>query len=92
MSDWNVCGVLLIFNAPAPAPAPALLYRQLGISEDATYEEVNAAYDSLVLKYKGDVKAKTRLSVTRDKVFELRLKQRVDGSLKISAEGECECE
>jgi len=64
----------------------ALLYRQLGVSEQASYEEINAAYDTLVAKYATDIKRKMRLGVTKDKIMSIRLQQRVAGSLQVDGE------
>lgn len=57
-------------------------YRLLGVSEDATYDEVNAAYDSLAAKYEGDPKMTIKLQVAKDKIFDDKLRQRMSGALK----------
>ena len=64
----------------------AVLYRQIGVSEGSSYEEINEAHDALVKKYEGDIKMKMRVGVAKDKIMAIRLKQRVQGTLKIDAE------
>jgi len=58
------------------------LYRMMGLAEDATYDEINAAYDSLSEKYAGETKRLIKLQVAKDKILEDRLRQRMSGSLK----------
>lgn len=62
----------------------ASLYRTLGVSEDASYEEITSAAHLLEEKYATDIKKKIKITITREKIMELRLKQRVSG--KISRE------
>lgn len=64
----------------------AKLYRTLGVTEDATYEEITQATDELIIKYASDIKQKTRVQVTKDKIMDLRLRQRVSGNLGVSGE------
>ncbi|GMH66872.1 hypothetical protein TrRE_jg7823 [Triparma retinervis] len=64
----------------------AKLYRTLGVTEDASYEEITQATDELIVKYASDIKQKTRVQVTKDKIMELRLRQRVSGNLGILGE------
>jgi len=61
----------------------ATLYRELGVPEDATYDEINAAYARLASVHENDKKRSIRLAITKDKIVELRLKQRVGGSLQV---------
>jgi len=58
------------------------LYRMMGLAEDATYDEINAAYDALAAKYAGETKRLIKLQVAKDKILEDRLRQRMSGSLK----------
>ena len=46
------------------------------MSEDASFEEISAATKALEKEYAGDVKKKIRIGVTKDKIMDLRLKQR----------------
>ena len=57
-------------------------YRSLGVSEDATYEEVEEAVKRLEIKYKSEPKKKMMLEVYRDRIFEDRLRKRVSGEYK----------
>ena len=57
-------------------------YRMLGLPEDATYDEINTAYDELAAKYEGDTKMTIKLQVAKDKILDDRLRQRMRGSLK----------
>lgn len=63
----------------------AKLYRTLGVAEDATYEEIAEAANALTAKYATDTKRKLRIAVTKDAIMDLRLKQRVSGSLKVDS-------
>lgn len=56
-------------------------YRALGVSEDATYEDVDAAVKRLSIKYADDRKKLMMLDVYKDKIFEDKLQQRMSGSL-----------
>jgi len=58
------------------------LYRMMGLAEDATYDEINEAYDALAAKYAGETKRLIKLQVAKDKILEDRLRQRMSGSLK----------
>ena len=53
-----------------------------GVAEDADYDEINAVYEELEAKYKGDVKRIIKLKVARDKILEDRLRQRMQGTLQ----------
>lgn len=59
----------------------ALLYRELGIADDASYEEIVAATDVLIAKADGDIKKKVKVEITKDKILQLRLQQRVAGQM-----------
>jgi hypothetical protein len=56
-------------------------YRALGVAENATYDEVEAAVQRLSIKYADDKKKLMMLDVHRDRIFEDRLRQRMSGSL-----------
>lgn len=56
-------------------------YRALGVSEDATYEDVDEAVKSLSIKYADDRKKLMMLDVYKDKIFEDKLQQRMSGTL-----------
>jgi len=57
----------------------ATLYRELGIAEDATYEEIVEATDALIAKAGGDLKKKVLIEVTKDKIFQIQLDERKAG-------------
>lgn len=56
-------------------------YRALGVSEDATYEEVDEAVKRLSIKYADDRKKLMMLDVYKDKIFEDKLQKRMSGAL-----------
>ena len=61
-SSWERSPVMISlpgFGSSKPKPEEASeevqgLFRMLGIAEDAEYDEVNAAYEALCTKYKGE--------------------------------------
>jgi hypothetical protein len=57
-------------------------YRALGVSETATFEEIQAAFEKLKIKYADDVKQLTKLEVLRDKIFDDKLRRRLQGKLQ----------
>jgi len=67
-----------------PSEEVQALFRLLGLSEDADYDEVNAAYDTLATKYAGETKRLIKLQVAKDKILDYRLRQRMSGSLKVT--------
>lgn len=56
-------------------------YRALGVSEDATYDDVDQAVKRLSIKYADDRKKLMMLDVYKDQIFEDKLQQRMSGSL-----------
>lgn len=56
-------------------------YRALGVSEDATYEDVEAAVQRLSIKYADDRKKLMMLDVYKDKIVEDKLQRRMAGTL-----------
>ena len=64
----------------------AKLHRQLGIAEDATYEEIVAATDSLLAKAGDDLKQKVKIEVAKDKILQIRLNERLAGLAATSKE------
>lgn len=56
-------------------------YRALGVSEDATYDDVESAVKRLSIKYADDRKKLMMLDVHKDKIFDDKLQQRMSGSL-----------
>ncbi len=64
----------------------AALYRELGIPEDATFEEINEATDNLKRQYRDDLKKQIKIDVWKDKIMQLRLEQRMGGLMSVSTE------
>jgi hypothetical protein len=62
----------------------AALYRQLGVAEDAGFEEIQDAFERLSKKFSGDKKQVIRLEKVKDQIMDLRLKQRMEGTLKVA--------
>lgn len=57
----------------------AKLHRQLGIVEDATYEEIVVATDNLIAAAGSDIKQKIQIEVAKDKILQIRLNERMAG-------------
>ena len=57
----------------------ARLHRQLGIAEDATYEEIVESTDRLIRLAGSDLKAKIQVEVAKDKILQHRLNERLAG-------------
>jgi len=55
------------------------LHRTLGIAEDATYEEINEATEKMIALADGDLKRKIQIEVTKDKILQIRLNERLAG-------------
>lgn len=60
------------------------LHRELGIAEDASYEEIVEATDSLIAKAGGNLKKKIQIEVAKDKILQIRLNERLAGLSEIS--------
>ncbi|KAG8461787.1 hypothetical protein KFE25_001405 [Diacronema lutheri] len=65
-----------------PASGGDNLYRKFGITEDADYDEIVAAYERLCSKNAGDKKELIRLEVAKDRILEDRLRRRMSGALQ----------
>ena len=63
----------------------AKLYRELGIAEDSTYEEIVQQTDKLKAQAK-DFKEQVRIDLGKDKILEMRLSERIAGLAKVSDE------
>jgi hypothetical protein len=57
----------------------ARLHRELGIVEDASYEDIVAATDNLIAAAGDDVKQKIKIEVAKDKILQIRLNERLAG-------------
>jgi hypothetical protein len=66
------------------------LHRELGIAEDATYEEIVAATDALIARAEGDLKHKIKIEVAKDKILQIRLNERLAGLTRITTEAKAQ--
>eukprot|EP00960_Hanusia_phi_P051796 761032-Hanusia_phi.AAC.5 len=57
-------------------------YRVFGVTEDAPYEEVEAAYKELCAENEGNEKYLIKLEMMKEAIFDDRLKARMSGALK----------
>ena len=62
----------------------ASLFRELGLPEDATYEDVAAKTKHLIeltepLPKNEGIKKKIKIEIARDKIYQIRLNQRISG-------------
>eukprot|EP00593_Proboscia_inermis_P006029 CAMPEP_0171304306 /NCGR_PEP_ID=MMETSP0816-20121228/14037_1 /TAXON_ID=420281 /ORGANISM="Proboscia inermis, Strain CCAP1064/1" /LENGTH=280 /DNA_ID=CAMNT_0011784303 /DNA_START=206 /DNA_END=1048 /DNA_ORIENTATION=+ len=55
------------------------LYRELGVAEDANYEDITQAAKNLEMRYEGDIKAQIKVGIAKDKIQQIRLSQRTAG-------------
>jgi len=62
-------------------------YRLLGLPEDATYEQIWEAYETLSERYAADPARVSSLDSAKDKVLDDRLQQRIAGTLGATYEG-----
>jgi hypothetical protein len=62
------------------------LHREMGIAEDATYEELCAATDNLIARAGSDIKRKIQIEVAKDKILQIRLNERMAGLLQASTD------
>jgi len=72
-------------SSSGPSEEVLACYRLMGLSEDAVYDEIEAAFESLSEQYAGDTKKKIKLQVAKDKILEDRLRQVMRGKLKGAA-------
>lgn len=68
------------------------LHRYLGIAEDATYEEIVDATNVLIARADadGDIKRKIQIEVTKDKILQIRLNERLAGLTSASTEAKAQ--
>lgn len=60
------------------------LYRELGVSEDSSFEEIQEATQKLISRYDGDIKKRVKVEICKDKIMQLRLNQRLGGMITSS--------
>nr|WP_320415743.1 CPP1-like family protein [Oxynema aestuarii] len=58
-------------------------YEQLGLKEDASFEEIQDARDRLMEEHSGDPKRVESIEAAYDEILMLRLKQRQEGKIKV---------
>lgn len=80
-----------IFVPPPPPPPVTVVegaasFRMLGVPPNAEYDEIKDAITALKEKYAGDTKRLLKIDVAKDKISELRLRQRVSGTFGVTAE------
>lgn len=66
------------------------LHRELGIAEDATYEEIVEATDRLIARAGDDIKAKIKVEVAKDKILQIRLNERLAGLATATADAKAQ--
>ena len=64
----------------------ASLHRELGISEDATFEEITEVTQNLIkaANEEGDVKKKIKAEIAKDRIMQIRLNERLAGLTKLT--------
>ena len=62
----------------------ATLHRELGIAEDATYEEIVEATDLLIAQANDNIKRKIQIEVAKDKILQIRLNERLAGLAEVN--------
>lgn len=58
-------------------------YKQLGINEDATFEEIQAARSRLIQEYSSDPKRQETIETAYDAILMERLRMRQEGKIKV---------
>eukprot|EP00566_Odontella_aurita_P019563 CAMPEP_0113542346 /NCGR_PEP_ID=MMETSP0015_2-20120614/9554_1 /TAXON_ID=2838 /ORGANISM="Odontella" /LENGTH=296 /DNA_ID=CAMNT_0000442389 /DNA_START=143 /DNA_END=1033 /DNA_ORIENTATION=+ /assembly_acc=CAM_ASM_000160 len=64
----------------------AKLHREVGIAEDATFEEIQEATELMLARAEGDVKKKIKIEVAKDRIMQIRLNERLAGLTKLTSE------
>ncbi len=64
----------------------ANLHRQLGIAEDATFEEITEITNQLIFKAEkeGDVKKKIKVEMAKDRIMQIKLNERLAGLMELT--------
>jgi len=64
----------------------ASLHRELGISEDATFEEITEVTQKLIkaANEEGDVKKKIKAEIAKDRIMQIRLNERLAGLTQLT--------
>jgi hypothetical protein len=64
----------------------AKLHRELGIADDATFEEIQQVTNSLIAQaeVEGDVKKKIKVEVAKDRIMQIKLNERMAGLTELT--------
>lgn len=70
----------------------ASLHRELGISEDATFEEITEVTQNLIAaaNQEGDVKKKIKAEIAKDRIMQIRLNERLAGLTKLTDDAQAQ--
>eukprot|EP00547_Thalassionema_nitzschioides_P001321 CAMPEP_0194199566 /NCGR_PEP_ID=MMETSP0156-20130528/541_1 /TAXON_ID=33649 /ORGANISM="Thalassionema nitzschioides, Strain L26-B" /LENGTH=323 /DNA_ID=CAMNT_0038924483 /DNA_START=161 /DNA_END=1132 /DNA_ORIENTATION=+ len=64
----------------------AKLHREMGIPEDAPYEDLQAATDRLIMAAGQDIKKRLKVEKAKDEILHLRLSERMAGLASVTTE------
>lgn len=64
----------------------AVLHREMGIPEDAPYEDLQAATDRLIMAAGQDIKKRLKVEKAKDEILHLRLNERMAGLTSVTTE------
>ena len=64
----------------------ANLHRELGIADDATFEEITEVTSQLIKKAEaeGDVKRKIKVEIAKDRIMQIKLNERLAGLTELT--------
>jgi hypothetical protein len=70
----------------------AKLHRELGIADDATFEEIQAVTNSLIANAEadGDVKKKIKVEVAKDRLMQIKLNARLAGLTELTEDAKAQ--
>jgi hypothetical protein len=70
----------------------ANLHRELGIAEDATFEEITDVTSKLILKAEseGDVKKKIKVEIAKDRIMQIKLNERLAGLTELTEDAKAQ--
>lgn len=70
----------------------ANLHRQLGIAEDATFEEIQEVTNKLILQAEkdGDIKKKIKVEVAKDRIMQIKLNERLAGLTAVTEDAKAQ--
>lgn len=70
----------------------ASLHRELGIAEDADFEEITEVTNDLIKKAEavGDVKKKIKVEIAKDRIMQIRLNERLAGLMELTEDAKAQ--